>query len=271
MTARRIILVALFFTVFVTAFAASSPNAAAKKKRIAKKEVAALGEAVLGADEAAAQAAAKRLGEVSNRSATAALTDALALGLAPNVALAALGALEARADATALPTLEYYLKVRPKKLRVASVRAAAATATPKGDALVTRALDDHTREVRGTAATMVKERKITSAATRLIELLIAGSKPAASALAAIANAEIALAVAETIGQAPHELVADSLGEMLLRESCGPDSLRVEVVRALAKVPGGAGALHLAAYVAATPEKPPRKSRREAEALMRDNL
>ena len=247
--------------------ASTTASAATKKKRVPESEVATAATALKGADKDAAATAATRLGEVRNKTATTALVEALALGLAPKVALAALAALEARADADALPTLEYYLRVRSKKLRAATVRAAAAIGTPQGDVLVAEGLADPTKEVRGVSAKMAVKRRLTKTAPTLVRLLVAGEMPAAEALGDLADAEVARAVAETIGKAPDEPVAEALGRMLLRDDFGPDSLRVEVVRALGKVPNGAGTVHLVAYVAATPRNPPRASRREAEKLM----
>jgi len=243
---------------------------AADKKRVAEKEIKTAAEALSGSDATAAAAAATMLGEVRNPSATAVLVDALALGLAPSVGVAALTALGARGDKAAVPTLTYYASVRSKTLRGVAVRAAAALSGP-GDDLVLAALDDPTKEVRAVAAELCATRKLTRAAKPLITLLVEGEMPAALALGALADAETARAVAETVGQAPAEAVAEALGTMLLRADFGPDTLRVEVVRALAKVPGNAGSPHLAAYIAATPEKPPRASRREAEKLLGENL
>ncbi len=242
-----------------------------RRKRVAEKVVAADAALVIGADASAAREAIGRLALVKNPTATKALSDGLALGLAPAVAQAALAALEARADAAAIPILTYYLKVRPKKLRAAATRAAASIASKEGDALIISALGDPTKEVRGVAAEMVAKRRLKSAASTLVAMLKAGEKSAGGALIAIADAEISRKVAETLGETPSQLLAETLGGILLRDDFGPDSLRVEVVRALAKIPGNAGTTQLATYLAETPAKPPRASRREAERLVGDNL
>jgi HEAT repeat protein len=152
------------------------------------------------------------------------------------------------------------------------VRAAAAAALGvyKGsealDALIA-ALGDHEPRVRGGAARGAAAGKVAKAAPTLLILLGRGEEPAADALAAIADVELTRVIAEQVGRAPDDVLARCLGAILRRPDFKPESARVEVVRTLGKMGTAPAAAALADYVSETPEKPPRQSRREAEALV----
>jgi HEAT repeat protein len=250
-----------------------APAKAAKPKAppAPKMPIAQATAALAGSDVDQAVLAARSLGAQKGAAALTALLDALAMGVAPDVAEAALGALGAHGDAKAFDTLVVYGNYRAPKVRAAAVAALGALDDKRTDALLIGALHDGHASVRAEAARLVADRKLKKAAKPLVALLKGGDEAAAPALARLADPELAKDVAELIGQAPDGLVARCLGAILMRPDFKPEEARVEVVRALGKVPGDDGLEQLTAYVASVPENPPRQSRREAEALIEAKL
>ena len=64
-----------------------------------------------------------------------------------------------------------------------------------------------------------------------------------------------------------ESIYSNLGEMLKRADFGPEPIRVEVVRTLAKVPGVDSTAVLVEYIAATEKDKSRPSRVEAQKIV----
>lgn len=218
--------------------------------------------ALEGTDRQAAIAAATALGESDEAAAHEALLDALSLGLDPDVAIAALAAVGMHPSAADAAVLGFYTRYRDNDVRAA---AAAALGEPTSKILIAT-LADGDSKVRAAAAGAAAQRQVKAAAKPLMALMTKNDEAAAMALAAIADKEIAKVVAEQLGQVPDDLLARCLGAMLLRADFGPDAVRVEVVRAIDKIPGAEATKALGDYVSNTPEKPPRPSRMEAEAL-----
>jgi hypothetical protein len=185
-----------------------------------------------------------------------ALLDALALGLPPAEARAALDAAAAIPGAEAV--LAGYTRARDPSLRAHAV--AALGAGPR----VLAALGDPDADVRAAAGTALAARRDGRAVAPLLALLARGDPVAAAPLAALANAGVARAVAELVGRAPDALLARTVGLMLLRRDLGPDTVYLALVRALGGLPGADAVAALRAYVAAA--APGRPSRREAETL-----
>jgi HEAT repeat protein len=247
--------------------AKAAPKGKAKGKGAAKKvDVAAQRAALEGSDEAAATAAAAALGESADAAAHEALLDALSTGLAPGVAAAALTALAAHPAKGDLAVLTFYARYRDTDVRAA---AAAGLGLQDGGAAtkaVIQALGDDDPKVRAAAARGAAAGKVKAAGEPLLALMAKGDEPAALALAAIADPDLARVVGEQLGNVPDDLLAACLGAILLRKDFGPDTARVEVVRALGKVQGAAATAALTEYVSQTPENPRRQSRVEAESI-----
>jgi HEAT repeat protein len=221
------------------------------------------------ADEAAAAATA--LGSSGNPAAADALLDALALGLHPRAATAALKALAALEIPGAWDVAVAYRVHRNPLVRGAALPALVAASGPKSKKHVLAALSDSDKSVRAVAARIVADRKLVAATDSLLKLLVKGDQAAAIALGAIGNADVARMVAEQIGNAPDGQIIRCLGLLLARPSFGPDSARVEVVRALGQLRGDEVVLTLTNYVSSVPEKQPRRSRDEAEAIIEKRL
>jgi HEAT repeat protein len=233
-------------------------------------DVAALAQRLSGKDAAAAAAAAQALGETRSAAALEALLDALALGLPPEVAAAALDAAGRHASDKALSVLLAYAHHRNPSVRAHAVQALGSLASGRaaGEAVLA-ALGDEEADVRAAAGRILAWRKDARAVGPLLRLLASGDEVAGPPLAALADAETAAKVAELAGKAPDALVARTLGQIALRRDLGPEAAYVGVVRALGAIPGDEAAATLRKLVG-TPSLP-RAARRDAQALLEEKL
>lgn len=260
--------------VIAVALAARPAEAQRKKKPApapASGQVAEAARALAGGDVDAAAKAAAVLGKDRSQAGLDALLDALALGLHPQVAVAALDALAARKKPVALDTLVAYSEHRNPKVRASAVAALAALDDRRTEKHILAALRDGHVSVRAAAAAAVAHRKLRAGVEPMMILLVKGDEATAPALAALADPELAKDVAETIGKAPDPVVARCLGAILARPDFKPDSARVEVVRALGRIEAQEALEQLTTYVSSLPANPPRQSRREAEQLIQARL
>lgn len=250
----------------VPAAAQPSTGRSAKKPKVNVPAQAAL---LHGGDVDKAKAAAAELGKTDDAAAHDALLDGLATGLHPDVATVALGALGAAPQPTDLTTLSRYVRARSPEVRTAAVRALGAQ--PEGAAMIVAALRDQEASVRAAAAEAVVARKLKNATEPLLALLDKGELPAAKALSMYADADLARIIAEHLGTAPDGVLAQCLGAILVRPDFGPEGAKLQVVRALTKLAGPEAITALGDYVDATPATPPKQSRREAEAALKQKL
>lgn len=214
-----------------------------------------------------ASEAARRLGESTDPKALDALLDALAVGAPPKLQAEMLAALAGKKDPRAVDVLCRYTKNRNPELRKKAVTALSELPGEKAVGPLLESLSDPVEEVRAQAALALGKRKERRAEPRLIKLLEHHDQAASSALALIATPELAHRLAELIGTLPDALVCGALGSMLKRTDFGPDPVRVEVVRALGKVPGMESTSELVEYLAATEKDKSRPSRSEAQKIV----
>lgn len=253
--------------------------------------------------ESEAAAAARKLGEAKTLTAQAALLDALAIGVSPKVAAAALSAVSSLRSADALPILELYAHHRNPDLRkratqglVALVVAPEETApaakpqvgkkpaklvttkpgvpheelAPKIVPQLIASLSDGSAEVRQVAAEALGLRREKSAEPALIKLLQRKDTAAPEALGLIGGPDTARALGEMLGTVPNYLVTATLGALLKRSDFGPEPVRTEVVKMLGKMPGDQPVDFLSDYVKATDtdkESKARPSRAEAQKII----
>jgi HEAT repeat protein len=231
----------------------------------AHADTAALQKDLVGPDDDAAADAAKKLGQSTEGKALDALVEALGNGAPPKVAAAMVTALGGKKDARAVTLVMQYAHHRAPEVRKAALVALPkdARATP----VLLAALGDSDAEVRAAAAAVVAQRRERAAEPRLIKLMEHRDPAAAGALAAIATPELAHRLSEMLGQVPDPILCTALGEMLKRVDFGPDTIRVEVVRTLSKVPGVDSTAVLVEYVAATERDKNRPSRLEAQKIV----
>ncbi|MCB9573575.1 MAG: hypothetical protein H6709_15965 [Kofleriaceae bacterium] len=258
----------------LTAAQSAKGKAPAKTPKGAKAppvDVAAEQARLDGADAKAAADAAARLGTSADPAAHDALLDALATGVDPDVAVAALRAVAMHPGKDDLAVVGYYAHYRDDQVRAAAAAALGALGGVGAHKAVIAALHDDSAAVRAAAAGAVTAGKIKEAAEPLLQLLAKGDPASAKALAVIADVELARFIGEQLGQVPDGLLAECLGAILMRPDFGNEAAKLQVVRALGKVAGPEATQALADYVSATPEKPPRQSRREAEAMVESRL
>jgi HEAT repeat protein len=248
-----------------------SAGALAKGPAKSRSDVAPLMKALESESVEDAAKAAETLGASSDPAAHDALLDALAWGLPPAVAvnaIAALGQHPAPPDVTALGR---YAGHHNPSVRSAALAALAMYPDPAAHKLVIAGLHDAVGAVRGAAAAAAAKGRIREAIDPLFDLLARNEEPAAKALAAMADADLVRRVGDQLGKVPDAVLAQCLGMILKRADFGPDTVRVEVVRALGKIQDQAALAALSDYVDATPKNPPRQSRDEAEKMVEARL
>jgi HEAT repeat protein len=222
-----------------------------------------------GAEEAAK--AADELGASAEPAAHDALLDSLAWGLPPAVAvnaIAALGQHPAPPDVTALAR---YAGHHNPSVRGAALGALAMYPDPAAHKLVIAGLHDMAGSVRGAAALAAAKGHIKEAIEPLFDLLARSEEPAAKALAQMADADLVRRIGDQFGKVPDPILAQCLGLILKRADFGPDTVRVEVVRALGKIQDQAAVNALSDYIDATPKNPVRQSREEAQKMVEARL
>lgn len=223
-----------------------------------------------GADVEAAARAAERLGASALPEAHDALLDALALGLSPEVAVPAIAAVAqhpASPPATDVGALRRYAGHNNPSVRGAAIAALATYDDASARAAVVAGLHDPVGLVRDTAAAAAGRARITGAVEALLALLARGEDASARGLAQLADPDLARRVANQLGKVPDATLAIALGGILKRADFGPDATRVEIVRAIGKIPHPAALTALSEYLAASPKAPPRESRQEAAMII----
>ena len=279
---RVVLGTALAAGVVAPAVASAKPKAAVTEKGDAAKADAArpaakgkvdlgpLQAALVGADTDAAIKAATALGDDATPAAHDALLDALSTGLAPKVATVAVASLAKHPAPADVAVLIVYAGHRDDDTRAAATLALGSYPDPASKKQVVAALGDDVDKVRAAAAGAVAHGRFREGVERLLALLDKGDAAAPPALAALADADMAHTIGEHLGTAPAGALATTLGSILKRADF-PEPAKLEVVRAIAKIPGAEATAALTDYVEATPEKPPRKSRSEAEKIVEARL
>lgn len=219
-------------------------------------DAAALRAQLGAANPATASTAATALGALRFPAALDALLDGLALGLAPDVAEAALDAVARHGAERSLPLLLAYSHHRNPAVRTHAVQALGALAgSSAATHAVLAALGDEEASVRAAAGKLLAARKDARAVAPLLALFAGGDDVAGPPLAALADTDVAQKVADLAGKAPDPLVARTLGQMARRRDLGPETTYVAVVRAIGAIPGAEATAELRA-LADTPGVPP---------------
>jgi len=225
---------------------------------------------LLGAsDENQAVEAAGKLAKSNDPEAVEALLDGLAIGAGPRVQAALIDGLAARKDARAIQILSFYAGTRNVEVRRRAVTALAGIPSEKVVPTLLERLGDAAPEVRQAAASGLAVRREKSAEPRLWKLLLRKDPAAPSALAALATPEMAHKLSELLGQVPDNLIVQAFGDILKRPDFGPDPVRLEIVKTLAKIPGVDSTTTLIEYVAASEKDKARPSRAEAQKVVDD--
>lgn len=223
-----------------------------------------------GANDAAAKAA-EQLGASTDAAAHDALLDALAMGMPPAVAIAAVGALAMHPAPPDVTALLRYADHHNPQVRAAALTALAAYPAPDARKAIVAGLHDGAPAVRLAAGMAAGKAHIKEAIDPLFELLSRGDEGASKALAAMADADLARRIGEQFGKMPDAVIASTLGAILLRPEFGPDAARLDLVHAIGKLQDTAAIAALTDYLDKTPKNPPRASRDEAQKMVTARL
>jgi len=237
----------------------------------AKSDLAPLVTALNGTAVEEAAKAAEQLGAASEPAAHDALLDALAWGLPPAVAVNAIAALGQHPAPPDVAALRRYAGHHNPSVRSAAFGVLAMYPDPAAHQIVVAGLHDSVGIVRGAAAAAAAKGHVREAINPLLDLLARGEEPAARALAAMADPDLARKIGDELGKVPDAALAQCLGLILKRPDFGPDDARVEMVHALGKIQDQAALTALSDYVDATPKNPPRQSREEAQKMVEARL
>lgn len=255
---------------------AAAPKApkAPKAKKGAKAKVAEISPAdvaaLSGANLEAAAKAAEVLGTLDAPAAHDALLDALALGLPAAVAVPAIASIALHPAPPDVVGLKRYARHQNPTVRSAAIGALANYPNPEAHAAIVAGLHDPVGLVRGASASAAARGRVRTAIEPLFLLLAKGEDASAKALAALADAELAVKIANQLGKVPDATLAMSLGAILKRADF-PEGAKVEIVRAIAKIQDATAVSVLTDYIDATPKTPPRTSRQEAVMVVEARL
>jgi hypothetical protein len=229
-------------------------------------ELADLRAKLLGEDVKSAVAAAQRLGDSGAREAAEPLSELLATGALPDLAVEALAGLEKLRDPKSIQVLTLYTGNRNVPVRKAALKALAALGDPRVSGVLIDRLGDSATEVRTVAAESLAERKDSRAAPRLFKLVAKNDAGAAGPLGMLIRPDHVPQLAELRGRIDDTVLATAMGEFLKRPEVA-DRLRVDVIHTLARMPGPAATTALVEYLTSIPEKDDRASRGEAQKLV----
>ena len=249
-----------------TAGKAGKAAKAPRPKPLSAAEITDLRAKLLSDDLGTATDAARKLGDSASRNAAAPLTDLLAVGTIPALAVEALAALEKVREPKAIQVLTLYAGNRNVPVRKAAVRALGALSDGKVVGVLLERLGDSAPEVRAVAATALATRKESRAAGRLFKLVAKNDAGAAEPLGILISPDDVPRLAELRGRIDDAVLASALGEFLKRPDV-PDRLRVDVVRTLARMPGAGATTALVEYLTTIPEKDTRPSKDEAQRII----
>ncbi|MCB9558356.1 MAG: HEAT repeat domain-containing protein [Deltaproteobacteria bacterium] len=214
-----------------------------------------------------AVAAASALGSLKTPPARDALVGALQLGCPPKLLTALLEALGQHKSDDTIPLLKLFAHNRTPEIRVAALQALGRNESPQTVGPLIDALGDSNPMVRASAARMLGDRQEKRAESALFMLVKRKDVSAAAPLGKVAGVETAKNLGELIGEVPDRAIALAYGEMLKRKEFGPDPLRMQIVKALGKLPGSDATTALVEYIASVPPKDIRLSKKMAERLL----
>jgi HEAT repeat protein len=247
-----------------------SAKGAAKAKTsaspLAAAELTQLRAQLGGKDENAAVAAARKLGDSGARNAVEPLTELLAMGTTPTIAVEALGALGKLRAPKAIQVLTLYAGNRNQPVRKAAVEALGVLPEGRVTGVLIERLGDSDPAIRASAASALAARREERAAPRLFKLVAKNDAGAAAPLGTLIASNDVPKLAELRGRIDDAVLATALGEFLKRSDAA-DRLRIDVVRTLGRIPGASATTALVEYLASIPEKDSRASKDETQKLV----
>lgn len=244
--------------------------AAKKAKGPVKQDLAPIVTQLTGTDLEAAVKAAETLGASTDPAAHEALLDALAWGMPTSVAIASIAAVSQHPAPPDVAALKRYSDHHNPSVRSAAFGALALYPDPIAQAAIAGGLHDQLATVRAAAAAAAAKGRVRVAVEPLLALVARGEEPAAQAIAAMADPELARKLGDQVGKFPDPALAHALS-LILKRNDFPDTARVDIVRTIGKIQGQEAVTALTDYIDATPKNPPRQSRQEAEKMVEARL
>lgn len=269
LNSRTALCLVLAVSAAAIAEARPAPASGNKAKQPAEPNAAAI-SALASANPEVAAKAAETLGASALARAHDALLDALALGPPPDVAIPAIHAVAQHptlSDVTSLVRYANHINPAVRNAALAALALSPYARDAGAQQTIVERLGDHVVIVRAAAAAAAAKGNVRSALAPLLVLLARGEEAPAHALAALADLDLARRLAEQLGKVPDATLALCLGEILRRGDFGPDTARVEVVRAIGKIQDPAAINALTDYLDQSPRTPPRPSRDEAKGIV----
>jgi HEAT repeat protein len=208
--------------------------------------------ALSGGDDAVALETIRVLGESGTPGAVAPLIEVLAVGTSPNLAVAVLQSLRRLAPASAADVVILYCGDRNVEVRRNAVETLSVLKDPRVPAVLSARLGDADDGVVAIAAKAIASRHQAEAAPRLLALLDLQVPEVAVPLGQVAPLSMIPTLRDRRGSLPDAELATVLGEILKRSDV-PEPTRVELVKALADIPGPDATTALVEYVGGLPK------------------
>lgn len=253
---------------------AAAPEGSDSEKRPRRAGRALLGGDALGkvrevlasADSDAVVTALGGLADSGASNAALPIVELLAVGPPPPATIAALDALKKLRDPTSVELLNLYAGHRSAEVRKHAVQALGVFADARVVPTLMERLGDSAPDVRAAAAEALATRGEKAAVPRLMALLKRNDAGAAAPLGALAPVSALSSIVALQGSIDDDNLAAALGELLKRRDA-PESVRVDLVKALGLVPGASSTTALVEYVAESSGGDRRASRIEAQKVI----
>lgn len=223
-------------------------------------------EVLASADSDAVVTALRALADSGASNAALPIVDLLAVGAPPPVTIAALDALKKLRDPTSVELLNLYAGHRSTDVRRHAVQALGVFADARVVPTLMERLGDSAPDVRAAAAEALATRGEKAAVPRLMALLKRNDAVAAAPLGALAPVSAMSSIVALQGSIDDDNLASALGELLKRRDV-PESVRLDLVKALGQVPGASSTTALVEYAAESPGGERRASRIEAQKVI----
>jgi HEAT repeat protein len=208
--------------------------------------------ALSGGDDAVALETIRVLGESGTPGAVAPLIEVLAVGTSPSLAVAVLQSLRRLAPASAADVVILYCGNRNVEVRRNAVETLSVLKDARVPSVLAARLGDADDGVVAIAAKAIASRHQAEAAPRLLALLDLKVPEVAVPLGQVAPLSMIPTLRDRRGSLPDADLATVLGEILKRSDV-PEPTRVELVKALADIPGPDATTALVEYVGGLPK------------------
>jgi len=185
-----------------------------------------------GEDAEAVVAAVRQLGDSGSAAAVQPLVQLLESGPPDAVTHAALEALGAIGNTSAIDTLVGYVHHRRSEARVIALQSLSGMRGSRVESALMDALRDSNAEVRSTAATALGEGSFTDSVQVLFQAFDRGVSEACAAIGKLGDRAAAERLAGYLGRGDLPTLLEGLGEFMARSDFDPEAKRMLVERLL---------------------------------------